>query len=76
MKLDHPIKSTVLHQKVNVAWKLKRESWRKAADKYRKKYKKVLQISQVYKKGTGFLEEHLMKILIKSMLALVNKKRD
>lgn len=33
----------------------KRESWRKAADKYRKKYKNVLQISQVYKMGTGFL---------------------
>lgn len=33
----------------------KRESWRKAAHKYREKYKNVLQISQVYKLGSGWL---------------------
>jgi hypothetical protein len=33
----------------------KRESWRKAAYKYRKKYKDVLAISQVYKLGSGWL---------------------
>jgi hypothetical protein len=33
----------------------KRESWRKAAYKYRKKYKDVLMISQIYKLGSGWL---------------------
>ncbi len=39
----------------NCSQESKRESWRKAASKYRKNYKNILQISQVYKLGSGFL---------------------
>lgn len=39
----------------NCSKEAKRESWRKAASKYRKNYKNVLNISQVYKLGSGFL---------------------
>lgn len=39
----------------NCSQESKRESWRKAASKYRKNYKDILQISQVYKLGSGFL---------------------
>lgn len=33
----------------------KRDSWRKAAHKYREKYKNVIPIPQVYKLGSGWL---------------------
>ena len=39
----------------NCSQESKRESWRKSAYKYRKNYKNILSISQVYKLGSGFL---------------------
>ncbi|MCK9150509.1 hypothetical protein [Methanobacterium alcaliphilum] len=39
----------------NCSHEAKRESWRKAASKYRKNYKDTLLISQMYKLGSGFL---------------------
>ncbi len=42
----------------NCSKEAKRESWRKAAHKYRKNYKDVLKISQVYKLGSGFLSSN------------------
>jgi hypothetical protein len=42
----------------NCSKEAKRESWRKAAHKYRENYKDVLKISQVYKLGSGFLSSN------------------
>lgn len=53
----------------------KRESWRKAAGRYRKKYKNVLQISQVYKTGTGFLGSKPHEDFDKEYLALVKERK-
>ncbi|MCE5214496.1 MAG: hypothetical protein LLF83_07245 [Methanobacterium sp.] len=39
----------------NCSKESKRDSWRKAAYKYREKYKKVIHIPQVYKLGSGWL---------------------
>jgi hypothetical protein len=61
--------------KSNCSMEAKRESWRKAADKYRKKYKNVLQISQVYKTGTGFLGSTPYEDFDKEYAALVKEKK-
>jgi len=53
----------------------KRESWRKAAGKYRKKYKNVLQISQVYKMGTGFLGSKAHDDFDKEYAAIVKERK-
>lgn len=36
----------------------KRENWRKASSKYRKRYKEHVSVKQVYKLGSGFLSLH------------------
>lgn len=53
----------------------KRESWRNAARRYRKKYKNVLQISQVYKTGTGFLSSTPYTDFDKEYTALIKEKK-
>lgn len=53
----------------------KRESWRKAARKYRKRYKGVLQISQVYKLGSGFLSPKPKDDFEEEYWAIVKEKR-
>ena len=53
----------------------KRESWRKAADKYRNKYKNVLQISQVYKLGTGYLSSSPYDDFDKEYLAIHKERK-
>jgi len=53
----------------------KRESWRKAAYKYRKKYKNVLQISQIYKLGSGFLSSKPKDDFDEEYLAIAKEKR-
>jgi hypothetical protein len=42
----------------NCSKEAKRESWRKASKKYRKNYKDILYISQVYKLGSGLLSSN------------------
>ena len=42
-------------QEKNCSKEAKRESWRNASIKYRKKYKDILNIPQIYKLGTGWL---------------------
>ncbi len=61
--------------KSNCSIEAKRESWRKAADKYRNKYKSFLQISQVYKTGTGFLGSTPYDDFDKEYAALVKEKK-
>ncbi len=53
----------------------KRESWRRAASNYRKKYKNVLRLSQVYKTGTGFLSATPYDDFDKEYAALVKEKK-
>ena len=59
----------------NCSHEAKRESWRKAAYKYRKKYKDVLQISQVYKLGSGFLSSKPKDDFDEEYLAIAKEKR-
>lgn len=54
LKLNHPIRYC-LPTKKNCSKEAKRESWRKASKNYKNNYKDFLQISQVYKLGSGFL---------------------
>jgi hypothetical protein len=61
--------------KKNCSKEAKRESWRGAAGRYRKKYKNVLQISQVYKTGTGFLGSKPYDDFDKEYAALVKEKK-
>jgi hypothetical protein len=53
----------------------KRESWRIAAGKYRNKYKDVLQISQVYKLGTGFLSSKSKSNFDEEYMAIHKEKK-
>jgi len=61
--------------KKNCSKEAKRESWRKAAGRYRKKYKNVLQISQVYKMGTGFLGSKPYDDFDKEYAALIKERK-
>jgi hypothetical protein len=54
----------------NCSQEAKRESWRRASDKYRKKYKNFLSISSVYKLGSGFLGSKPKKDFDKEHLAV------
>ena len=53
----------------------KRESWRKAASKYRSNYKNVLQISQVYKLGSGFLSSKPKNDFDEEYTAILKEKK-
>ena len=53
----------------------KRESWRKAASKYRTRYKNVLHISQVYKIGTGFLSSKPHEDFDEEYAALLKERK-
>ncbi len=53
----------------------KRESWRKAASKYRKNYKNILQISQVYKLGSGFLSSTPKNDFDEEYTAILKEKK-
>jgi hypothetical protein len=59
----------------NCSEEAKRESWRKAATRYRNRYKNVLQLSQVYKIGTGFLSSTPHKDFDKEYDALVKERK-
>ncbi|MGB9937539.1 MAG: hypothetical protein ACPK7O_07440 [Methanobacterium sp.] len=61
--------------KKNCSKEAKRESWRNAASKYRKKYRNVLQISQVYKTGTGLLSSKPHEDFDKEYVAIVKERR-
>jgi len=61
--------------KKNCSKEAKRESWRKAAGKYRKRYKNVLNVSQVYKIGTGFLSSKPHDDFDKEYAALVKERK-
>ena len=53
----------------------KRESWRKAAYKYRKNYKDVLLVSQVYKLGSGWLSSSPKNDFNDEYLAIQKEKK-
>lgn len=53
----------------------KRESWRKASEKYRKNYKDVLSISQVYKLGSGLLSSAPKSNFDDEYLAIQKEKK-
>jgi hypothetical protein len=59
----------------NCSKEAKRESWRKATTKYRNRYKNVLQISQVYKIGTGFLSSKPHEDFDKEYAALIKERK-
>lgn len=59
----------------NCSKEAKRESWRKAASKYRKNYKNVLNISQVYKLGSGFLSSTPQKEFDAEYQAIQKEKK-
>jgi len=59
----------------NCSEEAKRESWRKAAHKYRENYKDVLKISQVYKLGSGFLGSKPQKEFDAEYRAIQKEKR-
>lgn len=59
----------------NCSQESKRESWRKAASKYRKNYKNVLQISQVYKLGSGFLSSKPKNNFEEEYTAILKEKK-
>ena len=60
----------------NCSQESKRESWRKAASKYRRNYKDILQISQVYKLGSGLLSSTPKEDFDEEYIAiLIEKKR-
>ncbi len=61
--------------KMDCSKEAKRESWRKAASRYRKKYKGILQISQVYKTGTGLLSSKPYDDFDKEYLAIIKEKK-
>jgi|GEM_PF-1328225 len=61
--------------KKNCSKEAKRESWRKATSKYRNRYKNVLQISQVYKIGTGFLSSTPHEDFDKEYAALIKERK-
>lgn len=59
----------------NCSQEAKRESWRKAASKYRKNYKDSLAIAQVYKLGSGFLGSTAQKDFNQEYLAIQKEKK-
>lgn len=59
----------------NCSQESKRESWRKAASKYRKNYKDILQISQVYKLGSGFLSSKPKNDFDEEYIAILKEKK-
>ena len=59
----------------NCSQESKRESWRKAASKYRKNYKNILQISQVYKLGSGFLSSKPKNDFDEEYRAILKEKK-
>jgi len=61
--------------KKNCSKEAKRESWRRAATKYRSRYKNVLQVSQVYKIGTGFLSSTPHDDFDKEYAALIKERK-
>lgn len=59
----------------NCGKEAKRESWRKASNKYRTKYKNVLTISQVYKLGSGWLSSTPKNDFNEEYLAIQKEKK-
>ena len=59
----------------NCSKEAKRESWRKAAHKYRENYKDVLKISQVYKLGSGFLSSNPKEEFNAEYIAIQKEKK-
>ncbi|MEN6293638.1 MAG: hypothetical protein ABFD07_16685 [Methanobacterium sp.] len=59
----------------NCSQESKRESWRKAASKYRKNYKNILQISQVYKLGSGLLGSTPKENFDEEYVAILKEKK-
>ena len=59
----------------NCSQESKRESWRKAASKYRKNYKNILQISQVYKLGSGLLSSTPKENFEEEYRAILKEKK-
>ena len=59
----------------NCSQESKRESWRKAACKYRNNYKNILQISQVYKLGSGFLSSKPKNDFDEEYTAILKEKK-
>ena len=59
----------------NCSQESKRESWRKAASKYRKNYKNILQISQVYKLGSGLLSSTPKENFEEEYTAILKEKK-
>ncbi len=59
----------------NCSQESKRESWRKAASKYRKNYKNILQISQVYKLGSGLLSSTPKENFDEEYRAILKEKK-
>jgi hypothetical protein len=53
----------------------KRESWRKASNSYRNNYKNVLNISQVYKLGSGWLSSTPKNDFNEEYLAIQKEKK-
>jgi hypothetical protein len=53
----------------------KRESWRKASNNYRNNYKNVLNISQVYKLGSGWLSSTPKNDFNEEYLAIQKEKK-
>ncbi|MGB9979243.1 hypothetical protein [Methanobacterium sp.] len=63
------------HDDKNCSQESKRESWRKAASKYRKNYKNILQISQVYKLGSGLLSSTPKEDFDEEYTAILKEKK-
>ncbi len=59
----------------NCSQEAKRESWRKASGKYRKNYKDIPTLSQVYKLGSGLLSCHSQVDFDKEYLAIQKEKK-
>ena len=59
----------------NCSQESKRESWRKAASKYRRNYKDILQISQVYKLGSGLLSSTPKEDFDEEYIAILKEKK-
>lgn len=74
-EVESPNQKYCSPSKRNCSKEAKRESWRKAADRYRKKYKNVLEISQVYKIGTGFLSSNPYDDFDKEYSAIVKERK-
>lgn len=74
-EIKSPNQKYCSQSKKNCSHEAKRESWRKASKKYRKNYKNVLQISQVYKLGSGLLSSKAKDDFAKEYLAIIKEKK-